>query len=206
MPREHVRRYRRRYHICLPVTMSNCPSTSTPSSDFRTIFIAAMKAYEKKTMSDILTHPLATQLQACNSSSDVLTVLLNIVNDFDKSRCQNERLSSWLNPTINVLYAFSATLGQGVGLVSLDFDLVDTLPPIFIIQIFSPANIIFAGIGILFLVRTFLGRFVEAFSTVYVRQPRRSTRVKKRLPPYSSVSRTSSSALNPIPMYHQVIR
>ena len=69
-------------------------------------------------MTDLLTHPLATQLQSCNCSSDVLAVLLDTVNDFDKSRRQNERLSSWLNPTINVLYAFSTTLGQGVGLVS----------------------------------------------------------------------------------------
>jgi hypothetical protein len=47
-------------------------------------------------------------------------VLHNQVNEFDKARSHNERLSSWLNPTINVLYAFSATLGQGVGLVSLN--------------------------------------------------------------------------------------
>ncbi|KAH9028691.1 hypothetical protein EDB85DRAFT_1867679, partial [Lactarius pseudohatsudake] len=41
------------------------------------------------------------------------------VNEFDQSRSHNERLSSWLGPTINVLYAFSATLGEGVGLASL---------------------------------------------------------------------------------------
>src|ERR1700677_2018042 len=99
--------------------MSQSPSTSTSSSNFRTIFFAAMKAYEKKTKTDLHMHPLATQLQSCNTSSDILAVLLDKVNEFEKSKSHNERLSSWLSPTVNVLYAFSATVGQGVGLVSL---------------------------------------------------------------------------------------
>lgn len=78
-----------------------------------------MKAYEKKTKTDLLTHSLSSQLQSCGSSSDILAVLHDKVNEFEKSRSHNERLSSWLNPTINVLFAFSAALGQGVGLVSL---------------------------------------------------------------------------------------
>ena len=101
--------------------MSQSPSTSTSSPHFRTIFLAAINAYEKKTKTDLLKHPLATQLQSCNSSSDILSVLLEKVNELDESKSRNERLSSWLNPTINVIYAFSATLGQGVGLVSLNW-------------------------------------------------------------------------------------
>ena len=100
--------------------MSQFPSTRRSSSHFRTIFVAAINAYEKKTKTDLLTHPLATQLQDCNSSSDILAVLHDKANELDESRSHNEKLSSWLNPTINVLYAFSATLGQGVGLVSLN--------------------------------------------------------------------------------------
>ena len=101
--------------------MSQTPaSASSSGSNFRAIFIAALKAYEKKTKTDLHTHPLAIQLQSCQSSSDILAVLHDKVNEFDQSRGQHERLSRWLNPTINVLYAFSATLGQGVGLVSLD--------------------------------------------------------------------------------------
>ncbi|KAH9024225.1 hypothetical protein EDB85DRAFT_1894446 [Lactarius pseudohatsudake] len=109
--------------------MSLTPITTASSSNFRTIFIAALKAYEKNTKTDLLTHPLATQLQSCNSSSDVLAVLRDRVNEFDQSRSHDERLSSWLNPTINVLYAFTATLGEGVGLI------------------FSPAKVISAGVG-----------------------------------------------------------
>src|SRR6266702_4057790 len=109
--------------------MSQPPTTTTSTSNFRTIFVAALKAYEKRTKTDLLTHPLATQLQSCNSSSDVLAVLHDKVNEFDQSRSHNERLSSWLNPTINVLFAFSATLGEGVGLVSLNWSTLSTVHP-----------------------------------------------------------------------------
>ena len=93
-------------------------SASTSSSNFQSIFNAALKAYEKKTKSDLLAHPLAAQLQACKSPGDILAVLQEKVKEFDQSRGANERLSQWLDPTINVLYSFSATLGAGVGLVS----------------------------------------------------------------------------------------
>jgi hypothetical protein len=106
--------------------MSQTTAVGTYTSNFRNIFVAAMKAYEKKTKTDLLTHPLATQLQSCNSSSDILAVLQDKVNEFDESRSHNERLSSWLNPTINVIYAFSATLGAGVGLVRRNWSTLHT--------------------------------------------------------------------------------
>ena len=94
-------------------------SASTTSSNFQSIFYAALKAYEKKTKKDLLAHPLAAQLQACKSPSDILAILQEKVKEFDQSRGANERLSQWLDPTISVLYSFSATLGAGVGLVSI---------------------------------------------------------------------------------------
>lgn len=130
--------------------MSQATPTSS-SSNFRTIFVAALEKYREKTKTDLLTHPLATQLQSCNSSSDILAVLHDKVKEFEKSRTQNERLSRWLNPTINVLYAFSATLGGGVGLVRLKMiEFTGNLPLIVSRQIFSPANVISAGVGVLF--------------------------------------------------------
>jgi hypothetical protein len=101
----------------IAISMSQYPSAvaSTPSANFQPIFSAALKGYEKKTKKDLLTHPLAEHLQACNSPDDILAVLQDRVKEFDQSR--SERLSGWLNPTINVLFAFSAALGLGVGLV-----------------------------------------------------------------------------------------
>src|SRR6266702_1568511 len=88
--------------------MSQPPTTTTSSSNFRTIFVAALKAYEKRTKTDLLTHPLATQLQSCNSSSDVLAVLHDKVNEFDQSISYNVRLPRWMNTPITVTSLFRA--------------------------------------------------------------------------------------------------
>ncbi|KAN0127958.1 hypothetical protein V8E53_014212 [Lactarius tabidus] len=138
--------------------MSQTPSTSTStsastsSSNFRSIFKASLKAYEKKTKTDLLTHPLAAQLKACNSPGDILTVL------------------QWLNPTINVLYSFSATIGAGVGLV------------------FSPASVIFSGIGVLLSA----AKDVEASQDVLIDLFERIENFFKRLESYTSVPPTDA--------------
>jgi hypothetical protein len=136
------------------ITMSQAPSASasTSSSNFQSIFNAALKAYERKTKKDLIAHPLAAQLQACKSPGDILAILQEKVNEFDQSRSADERLSQWLNPTINVLFSFSATLGAGVGLVRtvestcLFLHSYSLFP---ISQVFSPASVIFSGIGVL---------------------------------------------------------
>ena len=100
--------------------MSQIPTTTAASSRFEAIFNAALKSYEKQTKKDLLAHPLASQLQECDSTTAVLAMLQDQVQDFDKSRGGNERLTAWLSPTVNVLYAFSSAISGGVGLVSLD--------------------------------------------------------------------------------------
>ncbi|KAH9055815.1 hypothetical protein EDB83DRAFT_1088956 [Lactarius deliciosus] len=113
--------------------MSQSPLPTASSSNFDSIFRTAFKAYKKRTGHDITSHPLAAQLKTCDSPDAILAVLKAQVDEFDQSRRDDERLTRWLNPTVNVLYAFSATLGEGVGLV------------------FSPAKVIFAGFGVLLL-------------------------------------------------------
>ena len=139
---------------------------STPSSNFRSIFNAALKAYEKKTKKDLLAHPLAAQLQACKSPSDILAILQEKVNEFDQSRSADERLSQWLNPTINVLYSFSATIGAGIGLVSAVKSTCFSSNSSPISQVFSPASVIFSGIGVLFSVSIVFDLCVEVILTM----------------------------------------
>lgn len=98
--------------------MSHAHSTSS-SPNFQLIFNNALKAYEKRTRSDLLAHPLAAQLQACDSPGTILAVIYQQLEELHQSKEANERLTKWLNPTVNVLFAFSATLGEGVSLVSL---------------------------------------------------------------------------------------
>jgi len=95
--------------------MSHVQSNS--SSNFQLIFNNALKAYEKRTKNDLLAHPLAAQLQACDSPTAILALLHRQVQELNQARNSDERLSKWLDPTVNVLYAFSAILGEGVGLV-----------------------------------------------------------------------------------------
>ncbi|KAH9169392.1 hypothetical protein EDB89DRAFT_2073079 [Lactarius sanguifluus] len=86
--------------------MSQTPTTAAASSRFQAIF----------------------NLQSCDSISAILAVLRDQVREFDQVHNGDERLTKWLIPTVNVLYAFSAAVSEGVGLV------------------FS-AKVIFAGIG-----------------------------------------------------------
>ena len=97
------------------------PSSSSSSSpNFQSILNTALELYEKKTNNKLLTHPLAAQLQSCDSPAAILSVLQDLVQQFDQRRRKDERLANWLKPTVNVIYAFSATLAQGVGLVGLN--------------------------------------------------------------------------------------
>ncbi len=133
------------------------PTTATPSSNFQQIFNNALKAYEKRTRKDLLAHPLAAELQTCNSPSAILTVLQRQVQGLDQSRSSDDRWTKWLDPTVNVLYALSGNLGEGVSLVSpRTRTLSEICGLIYIWQIFSPAKVIFVGVGVLLSVRILL--------------------------------------------------
>ena len=94
-------------------------ASSSSSSNFQSVLNAALDAYEKKTKNKLLTHPLAAQFQSCDFPTAILSVLQDLIEQFDRRRRSDERLTKWLNPTVNVLYAFLSTISQGVGLVSL---------------------------------------------------------------------------------------
>ena len=99
--------------------MSANPSTSTSRYNFASIFNAALESYKRKTKRDLTSHPLLPGLQSCDSPEAVLTVFREQISAFDESRDGNDRLTKWISPTVKVLYAFSATVGQGVGLVRI---------------------------------------------------------------------------------------
>ena len=101
-------------------SMVKTPATAVSASNFNAIFEKALKAYTKKTKQDLTANPLATQLQECNSPEAIMTILQDQIDQFRKSQSGDERLQKWLSPTINVLYAFSETLGRGVGLVNIN--------------------------------------------------------------------------------------
>ncbi|KAI9434655.1 hypothetical protein H4582DRAFT_2080666 [Lactarius indigo] len=111
------------------MSSNNQMSSSTPN--IQLIFDEALKEYKKKTGKELTTHPIADEIKACDSPEAILTVLQGKANELNPSQSNDERLTKWLTPTVNVLNALSATLGVGVGTV------------------FPPTKVIFSGIGIL---------------------------------------------------------
>jgi len=98
--------------------MSSIP---TSRSNLDSVFSSAFQEYKKKTGKDITSHPLAAEIQACHSPDAILAVLQSQFSTLSQSQSDNEGSTStkWLIPTINVLYSFSAALGEGAGLVNI---------------------------------------------------------------------------------------
>ena len=90
-------------------------TTASSSSNFQLIFDNALNAYEKRANEDLHAHPLATELQNCNSPSEILAVLHQ---GLDQSLRSHDRWTKWLSPTVNVLHMLPRTLGECIGLVS----------------------------------------------------------------------------------------
>src|ERR1700722_3960361 len=99
--------------------MSTEPSTSTSRSNFVAIFGAAVEAYKRKTKTDLASHALLPSLQSCDSPEAILTVLRDQIPAFSQSQSGDDGLTKWVAPTVNVLYAFTTTIGGGVGLVNI---------------------------------------------------------------------------------------
>ena len=137
-------------------------SHATASSNIDRIFDTALKSYHKKTRQDLKKHDLFKQLEKCDSPAAILAAFQE--DQFGLSRIRgDDRLKRWLGPAINVLYAFSATLSGGVALVRFNQSMSDLALislRISILQVFSPAQAVFSGAGILLLVSGFVGSFV----------------------------------------------
>ncbi|KAI0293803.1 hypothetical protein BC826DRAFT_370282 [Russula brevipes] len=113
--------------------MSQTPTmaVATSHSNYQIVFDHALDAYKKNTGKDLGSHPLLRKLEACDSPNDILTMLRGDISGSDQSCSSNERLTKWLDPAVNILYTFSATIGADIGLV------------------YPPAAVIFTGIGVL---------------------------------------------------------
>lgn len=98
--------------------LSSIQASSSSAPNFQPIFAKALEEYKKKTGKDLTAHPLAAQINGCDSPGAILAILEGKANELNRSRSSDERLTKWLDPTVNILSALSATLGQGAGLVS----------------------------------------------------------------------------------------
>jgi hypothetical protein len=104
-------------HRFLPPNLMSRIHNTSSSSSFNSIIYNALEAYGKRTKKNLLSHPLAEQLQTCNSPGAILLVLQQQVQEINQSQSGDEMLTKWLDPTVKVLYAFTEALGEGVSLV-----------------------------------------------------------------------------------------
>ena len=87
---------------------------ATSFSSFQLIMSEALDAYKGHTRKDLFAHPLADQLQTCDSPREILFLLHLQIQASNQSRNTHQRLTGFLDPTVNVLYAFAMVLGEGV--------------------------------------------------------------------------------------------
>jgi hypothetical protein len=104
--------------------MSQTLPMASPSN-YQSIFENALESYKKRTGKDIASDPLLRKLETCHSPDDVLAILQGLIFGSENSRNYNNRLEKWLNLTVNALYSLSATVGGGVGLVSVSSVIVE---------------------------------------------------------------------------------
>ena len=115
--------------------MSTSQQASSTTPIFPPIFDKALKEYKKKIGKELTTHPLADEIKGCSSPDAILAILQGKANGLNQSQSNDERLTKWLTPTVNVLNALSATIGQGVGMLSSNAFPYHVFPNI---QIFLP--------------------------------------------------------------------
>ena len=99
--------------------MSRSPTSVASSSNYQVIFDNALEAYKKKTGKDLTSDPLLHTLETCNSPDAVLDLLRAQILEPGQPQSSGTKFTTWLDPTVNVLNAFSGTIGGFVGLVSL---------------------------------------------------------------------------------------
>ena len=87
------------------------------SSRLGALFEAALQEYEKQTGTALANHPLAGQLQICDSVESIIAVLREQTQAFHG----RDKILRPLESVVSILHKLSATadLGRGIGLVCL---------------------------------------------------------------------------------------
>ena len=86
---------------------------------FQALFESALRDYQSQTGTILTDHPLARQLQNCDSIESVATVLQAQVRAFSEFRGGGDKIMKSLNHVVSVLYSLSAStaLGEAIGMV-----------------------------------------------------------------------------------------
>jgi len=101
--------------------MLETPPENSARANYQSIFDSALQEYTKQTRKDLSSEQLFHNLQSCDSPDDIITILRQQIPGFGQSAggSSDDRLTRWLDPTVKVINAFSATIGGAVALVGL---------------------------------------------------------------------------------------
>jgi hypothetical protein len=104
-----------RLHFSVICNMSD----HSQSSHFQGLFEGALQDYENQTGTALARHPLAEQLQSCNSVDSILSVLQQQAQAFTEFRGSNGRIMKSLKSAVSVIYALSSstTLSEVISMV-----------------------------------------------------------------------------------------
>ena len=94
-------------------------SNPEPSGSFRLLFETALQRYEDKTGTKLIEHPLAKQLEKCDSVDSITTILQERARCFGRFKRDDGKVMTSLKYSVNILYVLSTNtaLGEGIGLV-----------------------------------------------------------------------------------------
>ena len=80
------------------------------SSMLQSLFDAALRDYEKQTGMKLSEHPLARQLENCNSVESITAVLQEQARAFSEFRRDDDKVMKPLKRVVHVLHAISTNL------------------------------------------------------------------------------------------------
>ena len=88
------------------------------SPHFQALFESALQAYQTKTGITLAEHPLAVQLQSCNTVESITTLVQGQAQAFSNYR-EGDRIMKSIKTTVSILIQLSAAapLADAVGLV-----------------------------------------------------------------------------------------
>jgi hypothetical protein len=92
---------------------------SSLSSNFQILFDAALQDYKDKTGNTLIDHPIAKQLETCESIASITAILQEQAQSFREFRENNGKLMKALNSSVDVLCSpsISSPLNETIGLV-----------------------------------------------------------------------------------------
>ena len=93
--------------------------TDLSTANFTAIFDAASNEYKTLTKQDLETHPFAAAFENSNSPDSVMNIFRKQAQVFDMFCKGDDKLIARLTPIVNILFTFSGTLEEGIGIVSI---------------------------------------------------------------------------------------